>query len=200
MNDELSGQLTTNWRIPPYAQSCLWLESENEIVKVEGEYGLFNLNYPSQMLTLRWGGTAGPALARLQWQADTLEWDGRIATGGYLDAIYVADQKREDTLMLLLYLGGYPLKQHYTPHPNAAQRGDLPYTKPDFHGGLASDMAESITTWLVQENSTLASICQDAITRNIRLYLFGSLANEDSGWGKHYALPLLLEGLTLFPT
>ena len=59
MNDDLAGQLTSDWLIPDYAQKRLWLDSETGSAQCEGENGLFELDAPAQILTLRWNGDEG---------------------------------------------------------------------------------------------------------------------------------------------
>ena len=60
------------------------------------------------------------------------------------------------------------------------------------------DAPETVTTWLVSEESSLASVAQEAMTSGLRLYFFGSLAEEAGGWHRRFALPLLLESATVF--
>lgn len=200
MNDELRGQLTSHWIIPQYARDALWIETAHEIVQTEGEHGLFELTTPARELTLRWCGADGPALACLPWQPDTLEWDGMIALGGYLDAMHIAQLPGLDVTINLLYLGGHPLKPGVLPYIPHAQRQRVPYPIPEFHTGLASSIPESISTWLVAEDSALSTAAHAALVNNLRLYLFGRLCDERSGWGEHFALPIVLESATLFTT
>ncbi|GAB4515782.1 MAG: hypothetical protein OHK0046_19740 [Anaerolineae bacterium] len=198
MNDETSGLLTANWTIPAYAREALWLETETDLVQVEGPQGVFRLNAPAQELTLRWYGEDGPALARLPWRADSLGWDGRITLGGYLDAIHINQLPGLEMAVDVLSLGGHPLQPGTSPYLNSKQRARVPYAQPDFHAALVSSIPESATTWLVAEDSSLAAAAQDALMNNVRLYLFGRLADDESGWGDHFALPILLEAVTLF--
>jgi len=96
MNDELSGQLTSGWPLPGYAQGMLWLDTEAGTVQAEGAHGLFQLTAPSPLVTLRWGGEAGPALAQLRWRTDSLEWDGVVRIGGFVDALHLTEDPRYD--------------------------------------------------------------------------------------------------------
>ena len=68
----------------------------------------------------------------------------------------------------------------------------------DFLQGLADDVTESATTWLVGEESPLMSFAHDALLNGLRLWLIGKLAEEESGWDRFFGLPLMLESITVF--
>ncbi len=195
MNDERSGQLTSTWPIPAYAQGLLWLETESGAVRTEGEHGLFQLNAPSPVVIVRWGGASGPALAQLRWRADSLAWDGSVRVGGFVDALHLTDQPHP---LAVLSVGGQPLKYDTVPYPGAGERPRVPYTAPAFGDGLAQEVEEALTTWLAPDDSPLLGLAQDALVSKLRVYCFGRLADEDGGWHAHFALPILLEGMTLF--
>jgi hypothetical protein len=198
MNDELTGQLCAGWKIPEFARDALWLETESEIIPCEGESGLFTLNEPASVLTVRWCGAKGPALARLPWQPDNLGWSGRIGFGGYVDALHVTEIPGLPYSVMVIYVGGQPLKSTTMGYPNSAVRYQPPYPAPDFYSGLAADVTESITTWLVPDESPMALMSKDAIMNNLRLHFFGQIADDASGFSAHFALPLLLQAITLF--
>ncbi|MDX1993845.1 MAG: hypothetical protein SF029_15770 [bacterium] len=198
MNDELSAQLTLNWRIPTYARAALWIETDTGTVPLESEVGLFTLNYPAALLTLRWGSPDGPALARLPWKPDSLDWDGTVKMGGYVDAIHVTEIGGISYPVTVIYMGGQPLKASTSGFPDAALRNRPPYPAPEFYAGLAAEVGQSATTWLVPDESPMAAMAQHAMMNNLRLYFFGRLADDNSGWAAHFALPLLLQAATLF--
>jgi hypothetical protein len=198
MSNELNGQLTSRWTIPLYARDALWLETDSGAVRADGEKGLFTLDAPTSMLTLRWSSVDGPALARLAWKAGNLEWDGTVRIGGYIDAIHLTEIPGVSFPITVIYMGGQPLKHDLVPYPTNTLRAHPPYRAPDFHSGLASELPESVTTWLVSNDSPLTVMAQDAMLNDLRLYLFGRLADDKSSWGTHFALPLLLEAITLF--
>lgn len=211
MNDSLTGQLTGKWSIPPYARDMLWLETMDTIVQTQGEHGTFALPAPAELLTLRWGSDAeqnavttelsgGSALARLRWHADSLDWDGRVRVGGYIDAMHITpiEGLDEDRALVVLTVGGVPLLPNVHPYPDAAARRNVPYPAPGFREGMAEDVSETVTTWLALDDSPILALAQDALVSKLRVYLFGRLADERAGWHKRFALPLLLESMTLF--
>lgn len=198
MNDELSGQLVgTRYRIPQYAQGSLWLETETDRVKLEGETGLFTLTAPAQMLTLRYGHEIGPALTVLGWKADSLEWDGTVRMGGYVDALQLAEISGFGAVAVL-FLGGQPLNAQANVAPPVKLRNTDVYVSPDFYTGIVDEIDETCSTWLVGEDSALLTLAQDALMNKLRVWFTGRLADHNSGWEKQFALPLLLEAVTIF--
>ena len=198
MNDQLSGQLTSTWRIPAYARDLLWLESESGVVKAEGAQGLFTLSDPAAVLTLRWGGADGPALRQLRWQADSLEWGGDVQIGGYVDALHITEMDELPAAISLLHIGGQPLKPGMAAYPNRAARAHVPYPVPSFFDGLAEDVPETVTTWLALEDSPVLILAQDALVSKLRVHCFGHLAEQNAGWHDLFALPIALSGMTIF--
>jgi hypothetical protein len=199
MNDELSGQLTAEyWRIPEYAVDSLWLETESETLQTAGAAGLFELTVPAQALTLRWGGERGPALARLGWQVDNLQWDGSVRIGGFVDALHMTTLERDEMALTVLFMGGQPLKPKSRPYPDMHARAQVPYAVPSFEDGIADEVPEDVTTWLAPEDSPLVTMAQDAMMNKLRIYCFGHIAPAVGGWHWHFGLPILLESITLF--
>jgi hypothetical protein len=195
MNDERTSQLAANWLLPPYAREMLWVESESGIVQTEGAQGLFQLTAPAQWVVVRWGGAQGPALAQLRWRADSLEWDGAVRIGGFVDAMHLTG---EPYPIAVLQVGGQPLSYETSPYPGADQRAHVPYAAPSFADGLADEVEEGLTTWLAPDESPLLALAQDALVSKLRVYCFGHLADEDGHWHHYFALPVLLEAMTLF--
>lgn len=196
MNDQLSGQL--GWAIPAYARDLLWLESDAGAVKLEGKQGLFTLEVPAQVLTLRWGGAEGPALAQLPWKADSLEWDGVVRVGGYIDALHITELEDFPAPMTILQVGGQPLKPGVGAFLGRAARKSVPYTATNFFKGRVDEIEESVTTWMALEDSAALTLAQDALVSQLGVYLFGRLAEQNAGWHEQFALPLALESMTLF--
>ena len=198
MNDELNGQLTSGWRIPAYARSLLWLDAESGVVKTEGEYGLFQLRDSAHLLTLRWGGADGPALTQFRWQPDSLNWDGSVRLGGFVDAMHLTEALDLTEALAILYLGGQPLKPSASPYPTYADRRRVPYPIPAFQDDVADQVEETVTTWMALADSPLMALAQDALVSKLRIFCFGRLAEAEAGWHEHFALPLVREALTLF--
>ncbi|HEX2622038.1 MAG TPA: hypothetical protein VHL11_17900 [Phototrophicaceae bacterium] len=199
MNDELTGQLAApDWQIPAYAQKALWLETDSGIYRTEGSQGLFQLDAPAQWVTVRWGHKAGPALVRLRWQPDSLDWDGTIRLGGMLDSLHLTGLAALEEVVAVLHLVGRPLQAEATPYPQPEDRQRAVYEPPDFLTSLADEIEDSGTTWLVSEDSPLMSLSHDALMNGLRVWFGGSLAEDNSGWEQFFALPLLLEEVTLF--
>jgi hypothetical protein len=197
MNDEYNAQLTSEWVIPRYARQALWVEGIGGPVQVEGPHGLFELDAPASEITVRWGAPDGPALARLPWQVDTLEWNGQVRMGGFIDALHLFTLPTRPDPLLLVYSGGQPLKHTLSAFPTERQRSSAAF-KPDFHAGLLADLPETSTTWVTSSGGPPADLVQTALVHNLRLYCFGHLAGDDSGYGDHLALPLVLDSVTLF--
>lgn len=196
MNDQLSGQL--GWAIPAYARDLLWLTSEANAVKIEGKQGLFTLDTPADVLTLRWGAADGPALAQLRWQANSLEWDGVVRIGGYIDAMHITELDDLPAPVTILHVGGQPLKPGASAFPGRAARRSVPYPVPSYFDGIADDIDETVTTWMALEDSPALTLAQDALVSKLAVYCFGRLAEQDAGWHDLFALPVALEGMTLF--
>lgn len=197
MNDALSGQLTSQWTIPVYARGQLWIETHAGAVVAEGARGLFTLPEPADELFVRWGGAQGPLIACLRWQPDSLEWDGTIRIGGYIDALHIGEIASLPEPVVVLHIGGVPLKPGVTAFPTLKDRAHVPYPVPSFSDGLA-DAPESVTTWAALEGAAPLTLAQDALVSKMRVYAFGRLAEAIWGWHELFALPIALEGMTLF--
>lgn len=198
MNDELSGQLTQAWTIPAYARDMLWLEGAGEVVQARGPRGDFALEAPSPVITVRWGGAAGPALTQLRWQVDTLEWDGSVRIGGFVDALHITEQLGLPDALTVLHIGGQPLKPDAHPYPAYPTRKQVPYAPPSFFDALADDVDESVTTWMALSDSPVLVLAQDALVNKLRVACYGSLAEDAAGWHDAFALPIILEAMSLF--
>ncbi|MGB1285627.1 MAG: hypothetical protein ACPG7F_03750 [Aggregatilineales bacterium] len=199
MNDELTGQLCDTYRIPAYADGLLWLSTDSESVPVEGETGLFELSMPAQTLTLRWGAADGAALTQLRWQPDNLAWNGSVRLGGMIQALHLVMLPRmEDFPLLLLDVEAQPLLPATKQATSGRERRNYPYTVPDFFDGIDGELDPDFTTWLLPEESALAGLVQDAMMNHRNVNFYGTLAPQDDPWHAHFALPILLERVSLF--
>lgn len=176
----------------------LWLTTEADAVRVEGAHGLFTLTTPADVLTLRWGGSEGAALAQFRWQVDTLEWDGSVRIGGFIDAMHITTIPALPAPIVVLHVGGQPLKPGVKPFPALADRARTPYPIPSWDDGIDREIDEGVTTWMAFDEDPALMLAQDALVSKLRVYCFGRLANQRDGWHEHFALPIALEGMTLF--
>jgi hypothetical protein len=198
MNDEIRNQLTDTWSIPAYARNHLWVEGMSGAAQAEGEHGEFELPSPSPDLTIYWQDVhQGAALAHMPYKPATLNWDGRVRIGGYVDAIHITPINGGEVTVAVIHLGGQPLHHHIEPYATPYAREQASFA-PDFHTALCSNVAESFSTWLALEDSPLTRMAYDSMLNNLRLHCFGRLADDASGWGNLFALPILLEAVTVF--
>ena len=198
MNDDLAGQLTSDWLIPEYAQNRLWLDSESGSARCEGAYGLFELDAPAQHLTLRWNSEDGLALTQLNWQIDNLQWDGSVRLGGLVESVHLTEIKDVDFPMAIIAFSGQPLRPETRPYPNATYRDQAQFSPPDYLEGV-DDTYEPMTVPLITfADSPLVAIAQDSLTQHVPLHIYGTLDNSDAGWHDYFALPIVWESVTIF--
>lgn len=199
MNDELTGMLCSKkYRIPDYAQNRLWLDSEVGASKVEGEKGIFSLEAPTNLLTLRWNGADGLALTQLAWQSDSLQWDGKIRLGGIVEAVHLTELEAIEMPMALIYFSGQPLKPEIHAYPDTSQRNLSRFSPPDYLAGV-DELEMPMTVPLITfAESPLVAIAQESLMQKNPLYAFGTLAEEDDEWHEYFALPIVWESVTVF--
>lgn len=198
MNDQLTGQLVLDWAIPVYAQDMLWVDGGAGAVRTEGVSGLFTLPAPAETLILRWGSADGPALNCLRWRPDSLEWDGSIRVGGFIDAMHIAASGEVDGAVIVLQVGGQPLKPEAVPYAGGKLRKTVPYPAPGFFDGVMDDVDETFTTWIAAEDSPALMMAQDALVSKLRVWCFGRLTADKARWHERLALPIWLSEMTLF--
>lgn len=198
MNDALTGQLCGRWTLPAYAHNWLWLTTESDAVRVEGAKGLFTLSAPADVLTLRWGGADGAPLTQLRWQVDTLDWDGSTRLGGFIDALHITQIAALPAPIVVLTIGGQPLKPGIKPFPTSDERPRAPYPVPSFSDGIDDAIQEGVTTWVAFEDDPALTLAQDALVSKLRVHVYGRLAEQKAGLHELFALPITLGGMTLF--
>jgi hypothetical protein len=198
MNDELTGALCDDFEIPAYALDRLWLDSESGAAECEGGSGLFTLEAPAQILTLRWNSPDGMPLTQLAWKADNLRWDGRIRLGGIVEAIHLTEIEDVEMPMALIFFSAQALKPEITPYPDASQRKLHRIQSPQFLDGI-DELQNPMTVPLITfAESPLVPIAQESLMQHNPLYVFGTLAEEEDEWHKHFALPIVWESVTIF--
>jgi hypothetical protein len=198
MNDSLSAQLTSDYKIPSYAQNRLWLDTETGSAKCEGETGLFELEAPAQILTLRWNGEDGLPLTQLAWQADNLDWDGSIRLGGIVEAIHLRQLPDIEYPMAIIFFSAQALKPEARPYPDASLRILSRFLDASYIDGV-DDEQEPLTVPLITfADSPLVPIAQESLSHHNPLHIFGTLADEKDNWHEHFALPIVWESVTVF--
>jgi hypothetical protein len=198
MNDDLTGALCDDFDIPAYARNRLWLDSESGAAQCEGDSGLFTLEAPAQILTLRWNGADGMPLTQLAWKADNLQWNGSIRLGGIVEAIHLTELEDVDMPMALIYFSGQALKPEITAYPNASQRKLSRINSPQFLDGIDELQTPMTVPLITFAESPLVPIAQESLMQHNPLYVFGTLAEEEDEWHKHFALPIVWESVTIF--
>lgn len=195
MNDEYAGQLSADWSIPAYAQEKLWLAGEAGSAKCEGAAGLFELPAPETIVSLRWGSDEGAVLRQFRWQPDSLGWQGEFRLGGMVEAIHMMPLPGADFPLVVALFSAQPLMPHVTPFPDLTKTY---YDPPDWYEGIDDDAEPALVTLIAPEESSLASVAQDAMMNKMPLHVYGHLASEEQGFHPLLALPLLWESVTLF--
>ncbi len=167
-------------------------------MRAEGSKGSFTLTAPAEVLTVRWGNANGAPLAQLRWQVDALDWDGAVRVGGFIDTMHSTEIAALPAPIVVLTVGGQPLRPGTRPFPALAERKRSPYAPPSFSEGIDEEIDESITTWIAFEEDASLTLAQDALVSKLRVYLYGRLAEQKAGWHEYFALPVALEGMTIF--
>ncbi len=198
MNDDLAGQLTSDWLIPDYAQNRLWLDSDSSSARCEGDYGLFELDAPTQVLTLRWNSAEGLPLTQLHWQIDNLQWDGSVRLGGLVESVHLTDIKGVDFPMAIIAFSGQPLRPETQAFATPIQREKPHFTAPDYLEGVDDEFEPMTVPLITFADSPLVAIAQDSLTQHIPLHIYGTLDNSDAGWHEYFALPIVWESVTIF--
>lgn len=198
MNDDLAGQLTSDWQIPEYAQGRLWLDSEAGSAQCEGSNGLFTLDAPAQVLTLRWNSDSGVPLTQLPWQIDNLHWDGSVRLGGIVEAVHLTQLPNVDFPMAIVMFSGQALHPETRPYPDVSQRGVDVFAMPDYLEGVDDEMPPMTVPLITFADSPLVNIAQESLMQHNPLHVYGSLDRSESHWHEFFALPIIWESVTVF--
>ena len=198
MYQQQTFQLTSDWRIPSYAQSMIWAKNAVDAAPTTGEEGTVTLGIDKSPITLHWGNAQGPAFTQLKWQPDDLHWDGSIRIGGMVDAVHLSAFAGLDETIAVVHIGGQPLLPDTAPFARADQRQNMPYAEPEWLEGIDNEVDFGYTTWLVGEESPLYAIVYDALSSKLPIHAYGLLPSVTQGWHQHVALPILLQAITVF--
>jgi hypothetical protein len=118
--------------------------------------------------------------------------------GGTVETIHLTEFPGLEVLVAVILFEGQPVLPAFTPYPTAQQRHTLPEQAPDWLEFVDRECDPTITTWLIDSESPLFGVAQDAMHNGHQVYFHGHLAAEQVGWHKLVALPLMLEAVTLF--
>ncbi len=189
------GQLTSNFRIPSYAQDMLYLVSAGTATPARGKQGHFGMERaPELPLRLVWGGANGPTLAVWQTIPDqgNLEWDGRVRVGGFVQRLHARELGGLEIVIAEVVGGSFPVDHVGLPSLDEMRRGI--FARPSDEEPLDQDQSYP---FIILAESNLASLVQDALVSGIAVDAYGALASEAGGWHEVVGLPLLLDTLTL---
>lgn len=188
--------LCSRWKIPPYAQPHLKITTDAGIeFPVIGENGEFTVDDTPRIVTVGWGDAP---LTQLRWASESLDWDGTVRVGGFVTAIHMTELQAIDVPLAIITMEAYPLKPSVVPFLSPNERNTQPYAPSDCLVGIDDETQEGVTTWIAEIDSPLTGVMQDAMNQGHRLYAFGQLATEEHGWHQFFALPILLESVTMF--
>ena len=193
-------QLTSDWRIPSYAQAMIWAKNEIDAAQAEGNQGTVTMQVDKSPITLHWGGPQGPAITQIKWQPQDLQWDGSIRIGGMVDAIHLSAFPGIEEAIAVVHIGGQPLLPDTVAFAKGSQRQAIPYADPEWMEGIDSEVAFGYTTWLVGEDSPLYAVIYDALSSKMPIHAYGLLPSVTQGWHQQLALPILLQSVTVFPS
>lgn len=198
VNDALVGQLTQHWQIPEYAQNRLWVDSEASSAKCEGVQGLFELDAPAQILTVRWNSDEGIPLTQVNWQVDNLQWDGSVRLGGIVEAIHLTELSKVDFPMAIVFFSGQPLLPSTKPYPDVSQRDKSGFAIPEYIEGVDDSLVPMTVPLITFADSPLVGIAQESLVQKNPLHVYGRLDDSDANWHDFFALPIVWESVTVF--
>ena len=154
---------------------------------------------PQQAVSLGWGEALDPVLAILPWplgaeQNVVLDWTGQVSLIGYVEQFHL--QEFGGLALIVLELVGRPVPLTYGRLP------DLPLPPLGDRHGLhvdrhLEDTPEHVYYLLVEAETPLAALAQDALVSSLQVAAVASLGDEEGGWHEAVNLPLILDALTL---
>lgn len=199
----VTGQLVANgaaWTIPTYAQTMLWLASDDESVQPAGPHGAFELSVPDNgdgVLRLAWGVANGPLLA--QWPVTlidapiTLEWRGIVGVSGYVERLHAFEVRGLELVVAEIVGALLPLNYPRLPtlehmRHGIFQRDDLPQTP------YASEYTYPL---IALGDSICADYLHHAMISELAVDCFSTLGAQDGQWHAIVGLPLLVESVSI---
>ena len=190
--------LAPHWEIPSYVQNHLWVETETEVAQSTGMHGHISTTTSPNILLLRWGSATGAPLNQFSYQQGMVDWRGEVRLAGDPDSIHALELADLDITLAIILFSGQPLQAHTQPYPPASERAALETYETDYWHGVNSDIPAGLTSWIADAESPLVSLLQEAMMNRHQVYVFGRLAPEHLGYHYRFALPILLEAVTVF--
>ncbi len=191
------------WRIPPYAQTMLWVQQGAHAAQAHGERGVFALSARGdstdasrEPLTLAWGAPGGPPLAI--WPAPETApfvggWQGAAHIGGFVERLHVLEA--HDLELVIAEIEGALLPPDYPRLPGLEQMRAAPFRRlpePDLPAG-----ARHTYFVLAPVESALADYLHHAMVSELAVNCRAALGPQAGEWHALVGLPLLLDSLTL---
>jgi hypothetical protein len=180
--------------VPEYAREYLWLKPDKgEAVKV-GNDGRFSIP-PSLSVELRWAHPEGAVLAI--WRQDpippyTLEWDGIIRLGGFVERTHILEVDELGIMVVELVGGAYSPDKIDLPSLEDLQAG--PFEREEETDPSRDNHWYSL---LVSTDSPFADFLHHALVNGTAIDCTAVLGDEEGGWHEIVGLPLLVESVTL---
>ncbi len=200
---ELSGYLAaseSDWRIPAYAQTMLWLGGNDASTRLEGGRGAFDLDVPDNgvgFLDLTWGVAGGPLLARwpvtLSDDTVTLGWRGMLAVGGFVERLHAFETRGLE--LVVAELEGALLPSNYPRLPTLEQMRRGVFVRDD--SGDSADMPEHSYPLIALAGSIHADYLHHAMISELAVDCFTTLGPADGLWHEIVGLPLLVDMVSL---
>lgn len=191
------------WRIPPYAQTMLWVQQGARAVQARGDRGAFTLSEaadpggdPAEPLILVWGAPGGPPLAI--WPAPETApfvggWQGEAHIGGFVERLHVLEA--HDLELIIAEIEGALLPPGYLRLPGLEQMRAAPFRRlpePDLPAG-----ARHTYFVFAPVDSALADYLHHAMVSELAVNCRAALGPQAGEWHALAGLPLLLDSLTL---
>jgi hypothetical protein len=185
------------WRIPPYAQDMLWVQSGEQAAQASGPRGAFTLEVNGAEITLAWGVPDGPQLAK--WPVCPtgapviLDWPGSVGAGGFVERLHILETRGLE--LVVAEIEGDLFPAGYGRLPKLADMRAGPFRRHD-ETGFAG--ARPFTyTFLALADSVYAEYLHHAMVSELAVDCFATLGPQDGRWHEIVGLPLLLDSMSL---
>ena len=196
----LHGQVVapdSEWQIPAYAQSMLWVRCGEQAVQACGPLGEFSLAASSGDLLLVWGVADGPALGTWPVPAEStllvLGWQGTVGMGGFIERLHTLEVRDLD--LVIAEIEGDLLPPGYARLPSIDQMRAAPFRRTRDSEPVTP--RQSIYTVMALADSVHADYLHHALVSELALDCFATLGAQSGGWHEIIGLPLLVDAVSL---